>query len=93
MNLSRTQRLYGFGICFAVGFVLSLLSTLMLTTSTTLNYGELYVTLCSEYNWICSIVHIWQHCQSPLYRIPDWLPHSVQSNPSPVRLKPRVENV
>ncbi|KAG0022237.1 hypothetical protein BGZ81_008618 [Podila clonocystis] len=29
-TLSRTQRLYGFGICFIVGFLISLLSTLML---------------------------------------------------------------
>ncbi|GJJ75668.1 hypothetical protein EMPS_08026 [Entomortierella parvispora] len=31
-ELNRTQRLYGFGICFVVGFVISILSTLALTT-------------------------------------------------------------
>ncbi|KAF9397382.1 hypothetical protein BGX21_008928 [Mortierella sp. AD011] len=31
-NLDRTQRLYGFGICFVVGFLISILSTLSLST-------------------------------------------------------------
>ncbi|KAF9900314.1 hypothetical protein EC991_007635 [Linnemannia zychae] len=31
-TLNRTQRLYGFGICFVVGFLISILSTLALTT-------------------------------------------------------------
>ncbi|KAF9352709.1 hypothetical protein BGX26_009495 [Mortierella sp. AD094] len=31
-TLDRTQRLYGFGICFIVGFLISILSTLSLTT-------------------------------------------------------------
>ncbi|KAF9203373.1 hypothetical protein BGZ59_001676, partial [Podila verticillata] len=29
-TLNRTQRLYGFGICFVVGFLISILSTLAL---------------------------------------------------------------
>ncbi|KAG0294538.1 hypothetical protein BGZ98_001725 [Dissophora globulifera] len=32
LQLDRTQRLYGFGICFVVGFLISILSTLALTT-------------------------------------------------------------
>ncbi|KAF8976906.1 hypothetical protein BGZ46_007848 [Entomortierella lignicola] len=31
-TLDRTQRLYGFGICFIAGFLISILSTLALTT-------------------------------------------------------------
>ncbi|KAG0294351.1 hypothetical protein BGZ96_001346 [Linnemannia gamsii] len=31
-TLNRTQRLYGFGICFVVGFLISVLSTLSLVT-------------------------------------------------------------
>ncbi|ORZ09051.1 Got1/Sft2-like family-domain-containing protein [Lobosporangium transversale] len=31
-NLNRTQRLYGFGICFVAGFLISILSTLSLGT-------------------------------------------------------------
>ncbi|KAF9422306.1 hypothetical protein BGZ94_008598 [Podila epigama] len=31
-TLNRTQRLYGFGICFIVGFLISILSTLSLAT-------------------------------------------------------------
>ncbi|KAI1304874.1 hypothetical protein EDD11_005047 [Mortierella claussenii] len=31
-TLNRTQRLYGFGICFIVGFLISILSTLALGT-------------------------------------------------------------
>ncbi|KAG0056596.1 hypothetical protein BGZ83_004378 [Gryganskiella cystojenkinii] len=32
-SLTRTQRFYGFGICFLVGFLISILSTLSLTTA------------------------------------------------------------
>ncbi|KAK5796940.1 Got1/Sft2-like family-domain-containing protein [Linnemannia elongata] len=32
-TLNRTQRLYGFGICFILGFVISILSTLALATA------------------------------------------------------------
>ncbi|KAG0246526.1 Got1/Sft2-like family-domain-containing protein [Mortierella sp. GBAus27b] len=32
LQLDRTQRLYGFGICFVVGFLISILSTLSLGT-------------------------------------------------------------
>ncbi|KAF9543657.1 hypothetical protein EC957_000589 [Mortierella hygrophila] len=32
-TLNRTQRLYGFGICFVVGFLISILSTLALATA------------------------------------------------------------
>ncbi|KAF9971861.1 hypothetical protein BGZ65_010167 [Modicella reniformis] len=32
VQLDRTQRLYGFGICFIVGFLISILSTLSLGT-------------------------------------------------------------
>ncbi|KAF9585228.1 hypothetical protein BGW38_003319 [Lunasporangiospora selenospora] len=31
-TLTRTQRLYGFGICFVVGFLITILSTLSLVT-------------------------------------------------------------
>ncbi|KAG0244636.1 Vesicle transport protein [Actinomortierella wolfii] len=31
-SLTRTQRLYGFGICFIVGFLISILSTISLAT-------------------------------------------------------------
>ncbi|KAK3817731.1 MAG: putative membrane protein [Benniella sp.] len=31
-QLDRTQRLYGFGICFVLGFLISILSTLSLST-------------------------------------------------------------
>ncbi|KAF9932239.1 hypothetical protein FBU30_008661 [Linnemannia zychae] len=34
-TLNRTQRLYGFGICFVVGFLISILSTLSLITGQT----------------------------------------------------------
>ncbi|KAF8928205.1 hypothetical protein BGZ58_009813 [Dissophora ornata] len=32
-TLTRTQRLYGFGVCFITGFLISILSTLALTTA------------------------------------------------------------
>ncbi|CAO3563550.1 unnamed protein product [Mortierella alpina] len=32
-TLNRTQRLYGFGICFVLGFVITILSTLALATA------------------------------------------------------------
>ncbi|KAG0266242.1 Vesicle transport protein SFT2B [Mortierella polycephala] len=32
-SLNRTERLYGFGICFVVGFLISILSTLSLATA------------------------------------------------------------
>ncbi|KAG0207906.1 hypothetical protein BGX28_000990 [Mortierella sp. GBA30] len=32
-SLNRTQRLYGFGICFVLGFVITILSTLALATA------------------------------------------------------------
>ncbi|KAF9570633.1 hypothetical protein EC968_001520 [Mortierella alpina] len=33
LTLNRTQRLYGFGICFVLGFVITILSTLALATA------------------------------------------------------------
>jgi len=41
-KLTRTQRLYGFGICFVLGFVISLLSTLLLFTSELTGFAILY---------------------------------------------------
>lgn len=41
-KLSRTQRLYGFGICFGLGFIISILSTLMLITGNIPGFAVLY---------------------------------------------------
>ncbi|EPT05945.1 hypothetical protein FOMPIDRAFT_1021092 [Fomitopsis schrenkii] len=43
LSLSRTQRLYGFGGCLAVGFVLSLLGTIFLFFSDFVMFAILYV--------------------------------------------------
>ncbi|CAG8527568.1 3897_t:CDS:2 [Funneliformis mosseae] len=41
-KLSKKQRLYGFGICFALGFIISILSTLSLLTSNITGFAILY---------------------------------------------------
>ncbi|KAJ3017976.1 UNVERIFIED_CONTAM: Vesicle transport protein SFT2B [Siphonaria sp. JEL0065] len=41
-KLTRTQRFYGFGICFGVGVLLSVLSTLLLTTANVGGFAVLY---------------------------------------------------
>ncbi|KAJ3264001.1 hypothetical protein HDU77_009520 [Chytriomyces hyalinus] len=41
-KLTATQRFYGFGICFGVGFLLSILSTLLLTTGNLTGFAVLY---------------------------------------------------
>ncbi|GBB85551.1 hypothetical protein RclHR1_12040003 [Rhizophagus clarus] len=41
-KLTRTQRLYGFGICFVLGFVISLLATLTLFTGSFTGFAVLY---------------------------------------------------
>ncbi|CAG8780560.1 9154_t:CDS:2, partial [Gigaspora rosea] len=43
-KLSRTQRLYGFGICFGLGFIISILSTLMLITGNIPGFAVLYTS-------------------------------------------------
>ncbi|TFY74890.1 hypothetical protein EWM64_g9123 [Hericium alpestre] len=42
LSLSRTQRLYGFGGCFATGFVLSILGTIFLFTGSLTTFALLY---------------------------------------------------
>ncbi|KAL7751888.1 hypothetical protein RI367_002888 [Sorochytrium milnesiophthora] len=42
LKLTRTQRLYGFGICFVVGFLISALSTLSLVTGNFTGFAILY---------------------------------------------------
>ncbi|CAG8435813.1 5992_t:CDS:2 [Ambispora gerdemannii] len=41
-KLTRTQRLYGFGICFILGFVISFLSTFALSTGNITGFAVLY---------------------------------------------------
>ncbi|KAG0274416.1 hypothetical protein BGZ95_009805 [Linnemannia exigua] len=41
-TLNRTQRLYGFGICFVVGFLISILSTLALATGLTATFAVFF---------------------------------------------------
>ncbi|KAI8816081.1 Got1/Sft2-like family-domain-containing protein [Fimicolochytrium jonesii] len=41
-ELSRTQRFYGFGICFGLGFLISALSTLLLWTGNIGGFAVLY---------------------------------------------------
>lgn len=41
-KLSKKQRLYGFGICFVLGFIISILSTLSLLTSNITGFAILY---------------------------------------------------
>jgi len=42
LGLSRTQRLYGFGACAAIGFVLSLLGVIFLLLGSTVSFALLY---------------------------------------------------
>ncbi|KAI8617885.1 Got1/Sft2-like family-domain-containing protein [Chytriomyces sp. MP71] len=42
MKLTATQRFYGFGICFGVGFLLSILSTLLLSTGNIGGFAVMY---------------------------------------------------
>ncbi|KND03455.1 uncharacterized protein SPPG_00938 [Spizellomyces punctatus DAOM BR117] len=44
MELTRTQRFYGFGICFTLGFVISLLSSILLTFGAIAGFAVLYTT-------------------------------------------------
>ncbi|KAF9390086.1 hypothetical protein CPB97_009983 [Podila verticillata] len=51
-TLNRTQRLYGFGICFVVGFLISILSTLALATGQLATFAVFFtlgniLSLCS----------------------------------------------
>ncbi|KAI9011031.1 vesicle transport protein [Gaertneriomyces semiglobifer] len=51
-NLSRTQRFYGFGICFGLGFLISILSSILLTLGSITGFAILYtfgnlVSLCA----------------------------------------------
>ncbi|KAJ3071892.1 Protein O-mannosyltransferase 2 [Podochytrium sp. JEL0797] len=41
-KLTRTQRFYGFGICFGIGFLLSILSTIMLISGNTAGFAVMY---------------------------------------------------
>ncbi|CAB4437048.1 unnamed protein product [Rhizophagus irregularis] len=41
-KLTRTQRLYGFGICFVLGFVISILATILLFTGLPSGFAVLY---------------------------------------------------
>ncbi|CAH1767332.1 18650_t:CDS:2 [Entrophospora sp. SA101] len=41
-KLSKTQRLYGFGICFALGFFISLVGTFALITGNLPGFAVLY---------------------------------------------------
>ncbi|RGB27340.1 Got1/Sft2-like family-domain-containing protein [Rhizophagus diaphanus] len=41
-KLTRTQRLYGFGICFVLGFVISILATILLFTGPLSGFAVLY---------------------------------------------------
>jgi len=41
-GLSRTQRMYGFGICFLVGVVISFMSTIFLSTGSIIAFGVIY---------------------------------------------------
>jgi len=41
-TLSRTERLYGFGICFVTGFVISILSTLCLMSGNIPGFAAMY---------------------------------------------------
>ncbi|KAI9144724.1 SFT2 domain-containing protein [Paraphysoderma sedebokerense] len=42
VELSRTQRFYGFGICFAAGFLTSIMSTLALGTGNVTGFAIIY---------------------------------------------------
>ncbi|KAI9458036.1 SFT2-domain-containing protein [Russula earlei] len=42
LNLTRTQRLYGFAACFAIGLVLSILGTVMLIVGGLASFAVLY---------------------------------------------------
>ncbi|KAG0375531.1 hypothetical protein BGX24_008972 [Mortierella sp. AD032] len=41
-TLNRTQRLYGFGICFVVGFLISILSTISLATGSLATFAVFF---------------------------------------------------
>ena len=41
-GLSRTQRMYGFGICFVVGVVVCFLSTMLLSSGNIIGFGVVY---------------------------------------------------
>ncbi|KAJ3037956.1 hypothetical protein HDV00_001159 [Rhizophlyctis rosea] len=41
-NLTRMQRFYGFGICFVAGFVVSILSTILLSVGSITGFAVLY---------------------------------------------------
>ncbi|TPX55156.1 hypothetical protein PhCBS80983_g05548 [Powellomyces hirtus] len=41
-ELTKKQRFYGFGICFVLGFVISLLSTLLLTVGSIAGFAVFY---------------------------------------------------
>ncbi|KAI9103763.1 hypothetical protein DFS34DRAFT_297777 [Phlyctochytrium arcticum] len=41
-ELTRTQRFYGFGICFVLGFAISLLSTILLALGAVAGFAVLY---------------------------------------------------
>ncbi|KAJ3173856.1 hypothetical protein HDU87_007359 [Geranomyces variabilis] len=52
-EMSKKTRLYGFGICFVLGFAISLISTLLLTVGSVAGFAVFYtvgnvVSLCSS---------------------------------------------
>lgn len=42
LSLTRTQRIYGFGICFGSGFIISLLSTIFFSFGNITGFAVLY---------------------------------------------------